>query len=197
MRYWAPVVALYTGARAAELGGLKLSEIVTHGAPHFIIQPNEYRRTKSGKARIIPLLDALVELGFLDYVSRVADTGSDRLFPDWECPKEFGGTHADEQTRWANSTWIRAFNRTVVPKVLARPSVKARRSAVTFHSFRGSFKSLLFRSGPEKKANAIIGHEETKLDKAYLLEVTAEDLHREFAKARYDGLILPSRSSDS
>ena len=193
MRYWAPVLALYTGARAAELGGLKLSEVVLSGVPHFVIQPNEYRRTKSGKARVVPMLDALIDLGFVDYLDQVKAAGGDRVFPDWECPREFGGSYDDEQTRWANSKWIRSFNRTVMPLVLPRPNSKALRSAVTFHSFRGAFKSLLFRSGAEKKANAIIGHLESKLDKAYLDEVTPDDLHREFSKATYDGLLLPSR----
>ena len=194
MRYWAPVLALYTGARAAELGGLKLNEIILGTAPHFIIQPNEYRRTKSRKPRIVPMLDSLIELGFLNYLGRMKALGSDRLFPDWECPAERGGTDDEEQTRWANSKWIRSFNRTVIPRVLPSQNVKAQRSAVTFHSLRGSFKSLLIRSGSEKKANAIIGHSETALDKAYLISVTAEDLHREFGKTFYEGLVLPGRN---
>lgn len=192
MRYWAPVLALYTGARAAELGGLKLSEIVMRGAPHIVIQPNEYRRTKSGRARIVPILDALLRLGFDEYLEKVKLAGSDRLFPDWDCPKESGGSLDQEQTRWANSKWIRSFNRTVIPSVLPL-AAKSLRSAVTFHSFRGSFKTLLFSVGPEKKANAIIGHTETDLDKRYLSERTPEDLHRTFAKLDYVGLVIPSR----
>lgn len=195
MRYWAPVLALYTGARAAELGGLKLNEIILGAAPHFLIQPNEYRRTKSGKPRIVPMLDALVALGFLNYLSRVKASGSDRLFPDWKCPAERGGTDEEEQTRWSNSKWIRSFNRTVIPRVLPSQNAKVQRSAVTFHSFRGSFKSLLIRSGSEKMANAIIGHTETALDKAYLNVVTPEDLHREFHDASYKGLVLPARKA--
>ena len=195
MRYWAPVLALYTGARAAELGGIKLNEIILGPVPYFVIQPNEYRRTKSGKSRIVPMLDALIELGFLNYLSRIKASGSDRLFPDWDCPVERDGTAEEEQTRWSNSKWIRSFNRTVIPQVVPPQNAQAQRSAVTFHSFRGSFKSLLIRSGSEKKANAIIGHSETALDKAYLISVTPEDLHREFHNACYEGLVLPARNA--
>ncbi|MVZ98473.1 hypothetical protein EUU23_12290 [Sphingorhabdus sp. IMCC26285] len=195
MRYWAPVLALYTGARAAELGGLKLNEIILGAAPHFLIQPNEFRRTKSGKSRIVPMLDALIELGFLTYLDRIKASGSDRLFPDWKCPAERGGTTEEEQTRWSNSKWIRSFNRTVIPQVVPPQNAQAQRSAVTFHSFRGSFKSLLIRSGTEKMANAIIGHTETALDKAYLISVTPEDLHREFRNASYEGLVLSTRNA--
>lgn len=195
MRYWAPVLALYTGARAAELGGLKLNEIILGAAPHFLIQPNEYRRTKSGKSRIVPMLDALIELGFLNYLDRIKASGNDRLFPDWKCPADRGGTAEEEQTRWSNSKWIRSFNRTVIPQVVPPQNVQALRSAVTFHSFRGSFKSLLIRSGTEKMANAIIGHTETALDKAYLISVTPEDLHREFRSASYEGLVLSARNA--
>lgn len=193
MRYWAPVLALYTGARAAELGGLKLNEIILGPVPYFLIQPNGYRRTKFNKSRIVPMLDALIKLGFLNYLDRIKASGSDRLFPDWKCPAERGGTEEEEQTRWSNSKWIRSFNRTVIPQVVPPQNAEAERSAVTFHSFRGSFKSLLIRSGSEKKANAIIGHSETALDKAYLISVTPEDLHREFHNASYEGLVLPGR----
>lgn len=193
MRYWAPVVSLYTGARASELGGLKLCEIILGPCPHITIQPNEYRRTKSGKSRIIPVLDALLELGFSEYYERVSILGSDRLFPDWDCPQDRTLNEEEELSRWANSRWIRAFNRTVIPKVFPHQNSKAERSPITFHSFRGSFKTLLIGSGAEKKANAVIGHSETKLDKAYLSEMTPEDLHGEFSDANYTGLVLPRR----
>ena len=195
MRYWAPVLALYTGARAAELGGLKLNEIILGPVPYFRIQPNEYRRTKFNKSRIVPMLDALIKVGFLKYLDGIKASGSDRLFPDWKCPADRGGTEEEELTRWSNSKWIRSFNRTVIPQVVPPQNAEAQRRAVTFHSFRGSFKSLLIRSGSEKKANAIIGHSETALDKAYLISLTPEDLHREFHDASYEGLVLPARNA--
>lgn len=192
MRYWAPVLALFTGARVAELGGLKLAEITLTSAPHILIQPNEYRRTKSGKSRIVPILDDLLSLGFDRYVHRVTASGSDRLFPDWVCPREHSANEEAELSRWANSKWIRAFNRTVVPSVIDL-GTKVTRSPVTFHSFRGAFKKLLIDSGDRTKANAIVGHVQDELDRRYLGHYSAEELHAEFHDARYRGLRLPSR----
>ena len=191
-RYWAPVMALFTGARAAELGGLKISEINVTGIPHIVIQPNEYRRVKSSKRRIVPLLDAFIELGFESYVRRVSSNGSDRLFPDWECPKSRSRGIDDELSRWANAKWIRAFNRTVIPKVFERDPL-ATRSEITFHSFRGSFKKLMIDHGNHKKANAIIGHTQDDLDRAYLGHFDVEELHEEFHAARFRGLVVPAR----
>lgn len=192
MRYWAPVLALFTGARASELGGLKLTEIMLSSAPHILVQPNEYRRTKNGKARSVPLLDDLMALGFDRYVHRIAASKSDRLFPDWECPRERGAGVDDELSRWANSKWIRAFNRTVIPSVFERDA-KATRSPVTFHSFRGACKKLLLDSGDRTKANAIIGHSQDELDRRYLGHYSADELHSEFHKARFRDLKLRGR----
>lgn len=192
MRYWAPVLALYTGARASELGGLKLSEIQLRGTPFITLQPNEYRRIKSGKPRIVPVLDALLQLGFNQYVDRVAATGADRLFPDWECPRSRAQDGTGELSRWANAKWIRSFNRTVVPSVFKRQPL-ANRSPVTFHSFRGAFKKLLIDHGSEKKANAVVGHTQDELDRAYIGHFSADELHLEFKRADYSGILIPSR----
>ena len=190
MRYWASILALYTGARASELGGLKISEIALGVAPHITLQPNEYRRIKSGKPRVVPVLDALLELGFADYVGRVASRGSDRLFPDWECPRDRSAKAADELSRWANSKWLRAFNRTVIPAVLPRADHELR-SAVTFHSFRGAFKKLLDDHQAGKKANWIMGHSQDALDQAYIADYTPEELHEAFRDARYRTIAIP------
>ena len=66
--YWVPVVAALTGCRASELGGLMLSEVFVGGVfPHLLIRDNKYRRTKEGYQRKVPVLDALLELGFAQY----------------------------------------------------------------------------------------------------------------------------------
>lgn len=81
--FWVPIVALFTGCRAAELGGLKVSEVMMEGpCPHLIIRDNEYRRTKSKRTRRVPVLDALIAMGFPAYVHRIRAGGHDRLFPD-------------------------------------------------------------------------------------------------------------------
>ncbi|MEG3086841.1 DUF6538 domain-containing protein [Sphingomonas sp. PB4P5] len=191
MRYWAPVIALFTGARAAELGGLKLSEVHLGNAPHIVLQPNEYRRTKGGYSRIVPILDALLELGFAAYFDRVSSGGGDRLFPDWDCPRD-RLNDSDDLSRWANGKWVRAFNRTLMPSLFPLAPNETR-SAVTFHSLRGSFKKLLEDHGGGKKANAIVGHIHDDLDRRYIGFFSAEDLHEEFHGARFKNIIVPHR----
>lgn len=192
MRYWAPVLALYTGARAAELGGLRVSDVMLVGTPHILLRPNEYRRIKRGTRRVVPIVDALIDLGFDRYVERTLASGADRLFPDWICPASRSGTEDDELSRWANSRWIRAFNRTVIPKLFERQPL-ATRSELTFHSLRGAFKKLMIDHGNDKKANAVIGHSQDAIDRAYIGHFSPEELHKEFRSANYEGLAITGR----
>lgn len=190
--YWAPVVALFTGCRASELGGLKLDEVrIDDDHPHLVIRDNEFRRTKSGYARNVPLLDALLALGFGDYVHRIAKGGHKRLFPDWESPK--GAGFAANDAAWANASVIRSFNRTVVPAALADTLLPGARQTVTFHSFRGAFKTMLCSSRYALHPNVIddvIGHAKTKVEKAYS-NIALEDAHRLVRACTWDKLEVP------
>jgi integrase len=184
MRYWAPVVALYTGARAAELAGLKLSDVELEGDfPHILIQANQYRGIKSGVDRHVPILDALIRLGFREYVQRIKATGADRLFPDWEKPGS---------GKWASAKWIKSFNRTVIPAIFPRDH----KSPLVFHSFRGAFKFLLLNGGKRHLANAVIGHVQDDLDKSYLGQMTPAETYDEFHALDFVGLNLRARNID-
>lgn len=192
--YWVPIIALFTGCRAAELGGLKVSEVILDDHyPHFIIRDNEYRRTKSKRTRRVPVLDVLIELGLPMYVARIREGGHDRLFPDWTASKRKGGGEADYPA-WSNSGVVRAFNRQVIPAMLGdRLSVGAR-CEVTFHSLRGAFKAMLAATNkvPPIIVNEIVGHAHDDLDSRYIGEVTIEETYPAVRHCRYSGLILPS-----
>uniref|UniRef100_UPI001F5A0224 hypothetical protein n=1 Tax=Sphingobium sp. Sx8-8 TaxID=2933617 RepID=UPI001F5A0224 len=128
--YWAPITAIFTGCRVSELGGLRVAEtLIDDPNPHFVIRDNEYRTTKGDYSRDVPMLDALLELGFADYVQRIRDSGADRLFPDWEPPATKNGDQA-----WFNSRLVKAWNRTVIPARLGDGMIKGARRDVTFHS---------------------------------------------------------------
>lgn len=194
MRYWAPVVALYTGARAGELGGLMLDEVqLDEDAPHIWIKRNKYRDTKSKLDRHVPILDALVKLGFKDYVMRIRKSGSDRLFPDWKLPLKDPSN--DTHYNWGNAKWIRAFNRTVIPSALPQLANVGTRSPVVFHSFRGSFKFMLLGHGHPHLANAIVGHQQDDIDKAYIGSVSPKETYAAFRHADFENLTIPPRSS--
>ena len=179
VRFWAPIVALLSGMRAAELGGMRIAEVKFDDPfPHIIVQPNSYRRTKSGKARKVPLLDALLTLGFRQYVEARAAEGADRVFPDWDPPKRFSGEVRGRDDRWAAAKWIRAFNRTVIPSALGELLTPGTRQAVTFHSLRGTFKRLMtVHRVPNQFADQVIGHAPDDLDKRYVGEIPLEETY--------------------
>jgi integrase len=194
-QYWAPVVALYTGCRASELGGLKLNEIhLDDSCPHIHIRDNEYRPTKEGYARFVPLLDALMELGFGGYVEAMQKKGVDRLFPDWEPPRRTGDFDKDDAA-WSNASVIRSFNRTVINHRLRDILIPGARKEVTFHAFRGAFKAMLGLTRhrvPPNVINEVIGHSKGELDKRYVGVVPLEETYPAIRACGWDGLIIPA-----
>jgi integrase len=176
--YWVPIVGLYTGCRASELGGLRLDEVILDDDhPHIAIRANKYRGIKNAEARNVPILDALMALGFRDYVRGIKSTGADRLFSDWE-------KGAGDSSGWGNSKLIRSFNRTVVPTALKSTLPSGARTEVTFHNLRSSFKTMLVSAEPGIHPNIIndvIGHAKGEMDSRYVgalpIEVTYAAIH--------------------
>jgi len=196
MRYWAPVLAAHTGMRAAELAGLKISDIhLEDEFPHIHLVPNEYRSTKNGEGRYIPILDILIDLGLDDYLNHLSNRRETRVFPDWQYP----GAKSNESelsAGWANAKWIRAFNRSVIGKIFESEFSEFDRSPISFHSFRGAFKTLLAKSHPGLLTNAVLGHYQDELDRAYLAEQTPADLYPAFRRLKYEGLDIKGRSQN-
>jgi len=185
MRFWAPVLAAHTGMRAGELAGLMLSDIQLEGPyPHFHLRANELRGLKSGIDRYVPVLDILYELGFERYVAARRTAGDNRLFPDWTFPGR-SDREVEGSSSWSNSKWIRAFNRTVLDQALPGVRDDVFRSPVTFHSFRGSFKTLLSSVDAGIYTNAVMGHSQDALDRAYLAKQRPEDLCPKFRSLVY------------
>jgi len=193
-QYWAPVVAVLTGCRAGELGGMKLAEVrIDDPFPHLIVRSNEYRRTKNKRTRCVPILDALLELGFASYVARIQATGADRLFPDWMARVALGDADVGFPA-WSNARVIRAFNRTVIPWALDGALPEGARREVTFHSLRGAFKSMLANTNglPINIVHEIIGHTKGELDDRYIGEITIEETYPATRGCKFKGLNIPA-----
>lgn len=192
--YWVPVVAALTGCRASELGGLMTSEVMIDDVfPHLIIRDNVHRRTKGGYSRKVPILDALMSLGFREYVSKVREAGADRLFPDWLSTKG-KSTNRNDDKAWSNGKIIRAFNRTVIPNMLEGRLLVGARQEVTFHSLRGAFKAML--AGADYKlhpniVNEVVGHSKSELDTRYIGEIPIEETYPAIRGCVYKGLVIP------
>jgi integrase len=195
MQFWVPIVALMTGLRAGELGGLKVNEIKledTH--PHIIVRPNEFRPTKSGESRRVPILDCLIELGFAQFVRDARQRRAVRLFDDWRSPQRALVGDIEPDLAWSNSALIRSFNRTVVPAMLGDGLLSGARREVTFHSFRGAFKTMLGMQRhhlPTNYVNEVVGHAKSTLDSSYIGEIPIEETYPAIRGCRYEGLILP------
>jgi integrase len=193
--YWVPVAALFTGCRAAELGGLLLSEVLLEDTyPHLHIRPNRYRGTKWDHSRLVPLLDSLMDLGFGAYVESVRKSGADRLFPDWEPPKPTGDFDKDD-ARWSNSGPVRKFNRHVVDQQLKDVLLPGARREVTFHQFRGAFKSMLGlkkHNVPPNVINEVIGHSKSEMDKRYVHIVPLDETYPAIHRCGWPDLVIPA-----
>lgn len=193
MRYWAPVLAAHTGMRAGELAGLEVSDVkLENKFPHIHLIPNKYRGTKNGEGRYIPILDVLIELGFNKYLTELSKRSETRLFPDWEYPGD-NFIETENSDEWANAKWIRAFNRSVVGKTFREDFQDLHRSPISFHSFRGSFKTLLAKAHPGLLTNSVVGHYQDELDRAYLSKQTPAELYPAFHDLRYPELNIPGR----
>lgn len=190
-KFWVPVTALYTGARTAELGALRLDEVKIEPVPHIVIRDNEYGKVKGDQSkdnsRKVPILDVLFDLGFDEYLGRLKERGETRVFPDWE-PYE----GKDEDTRWSNSAFIKEFHRNVRDKLFPK-QVSESRSRVRFYSFRGAFKRLLLEKDNKLFADAVLGHDINDLDDRYIGTIEIEKLHDYYRSLRYDSVVIPSR----
>jgi integrase len=192
--FWVPIVAMYTGCRASELGGLRVRDVVLEAEyPHIVVRDNEYRRTKSQRTRRVPILDALIAIGFQAYFREILHSGSDRVFPDWK-PARTLNEHGDADLAWSNSGVIRAFNRNVVEQSLGGVLDTSARREVTFHSFRGSFKAMLgsYANVPTTYINEVVGHSKEELDQRYIGEISIEETYPLIHSCDYQGLILPT-----
>ncbi len=77
--YWLPLIALYSGARLAEIAKLKLDDIMVVESTHVMMIADA--KTTSG-VRTVPIHSALLELGLWTYVENLRNRGFDRLLPN-------------------------------------------------------------------------------------------------------------------
>ena len=80
--YWIPLIAWYGLMRLGEIAGLMLINIDLQSKV-FIVADNHLRRVKTLQSkRRVPIHPELIRLGFIDYVSELAQLGHEILFPD-------------------------------------------------------------------------------------------------------------------
>jgi integrase len=186
--FWLPLLALFTGARQAEIGGLRASDIAEDeatGAPLMYIVRNTRagRRLKTkSSARVIPIHSQLIELGFLQFVAERRREGADAwLFP--RVSPETGRAGIKAWSKW----WGRYL----------RDSVGVKDTTKVFHSFRHGVKDALRRARVDYELReALVGHSHgNTVSGGYgaaemLARWGVEALHEAISKITYPGLDL-------
>jgi integrase len=153
--FWIPLVALYTGARQAEIGQLETRNVVQEdGVWIFVITDageDQRVKTKAG-VRKVPISSKLIALGFLDYVAFIKQRGDTRLFPDLPRGKHGWG---DKVSRWFNYTYKKNCG------VEADPTGRRK----VFHSFRHTAITKALSKGQALLVHAqqVFGHEKSLL----------------------------------
>nr|WP_246820900.1 site-specific integrase [Bradyrhizobium iriomotense] len=148
--FWLPVLALFTGARQAELGSLAANNVQVDAETnvpliYFISERARGKRLKTeASERVVPVHPEVMRLGFMSYVAARGEAdGQDAwLFPSVSPDKGRAGIPA-----W--SQWFGRYLRT------AGVTNKAK----VFHSFRHTVKDALRRGRADHEAReALIGH---------------------------------------
>jgi integrase len=183
---WALLLALFTGARASELGQLKLDS-VRHQRDVLVLVIEE--ETKNiGSQRVIPVHSTLIALGFQKYIDRLRAKGETHVFPKWHAKASAARerTKANSKSALHYSRYIpRRFNVTVLGSVGITDPRKR------FHSFRHSFKTALKDAGVEKAMrDSLAGHSDPSVGGSYEHTDAIEQRKIAIEKLRFDGFTL-------
>lgn|GEM_PF-1144726 len=132
-RYWAPLIGLFTGLRCGEILQLTTDHVrLSPQGNHFIVLTRDMELKTENAEREIPLHPLLKDIGFVSWVDRKRERGELALFPEVPAHSHYG----DRSSRF--SKWFESD--------LGHFELGERRSKLTFHSFRHTFKRALDRA---------------------------------------------------
>ncbi|MCX7248743.1 MAG: site-specific integrase [Burkholderiales bacterium] len=173
--YWCPLIALFTGARAEEIASLDVEQIYPVKGIWII----DILKGKNANAkRRVPLHQALIDLGLVDYRMSLARAGYRKLFP-----------HIQPGTNGYRKNMTRMFG-----TYLDLPEVNIIDPLKVFHSFRHTVVTALTGKGVnEGLKRAMVGHDiDTRLsshdDYIHPSALTVPNLHDAISKLDYEGI---------
>lgn len=149
-RFWLPLCALYSGARAAEIAQLECGDLrCEEGVWVFdfneseIEAPTRSKKLKTASSkRIVPIHSALIGFGLLRYADRMESSATKRLFPEI-VPCSRGALSTQPSKFWQ--------------RYLKRVGMKERGLAI--HSFRHTFADECRKNGvSDSLLGSILGH---------------------------------------
>ncbi|MFV1846829.1 site-specific integrase [Stenotrophomonas maltophilia] len=162
-RYWAPLLAYYTGARINEIAQLKLSDFETIngiwciqirvgkdvGEDGLALGTTSQKVKGKASIRTIPVSPDLISLGLKNYLDDVRTTGHPRLFPHLSA-----GVSIKNGRRQ-----VLGYSHALVPVFSKYLKTKGFPNGVVFHAFRHTFVSVLHEQGASiEQIESITGH---------------------------------------
>jgi integrase len=149
--YWGPLIGLFTGMRISEATAIRCRDVkkAPNGVDHIHVPKS---KTTAG-VRNVPIHDALIKLGFLDFVAKQAAAGHDRIFPDRLLINDSYSKKLSEQMK----NW------------LVVRGVKHKNDHKSFHSFRVNVITMLTDEGANTaQIMKIVGHKSAGADDVHL-----------------------------
>jgi integrase len=154
--FWAPLLGLHLGTRLKEIITLELKDIAQHEATgiwYMDVKPEHAKNANS--IRRLPIASRLVELGFIEYVSRLRNLGATHLFPHRDFTSPTMRRDPSKNCSRKFGEYLDALASRDAPdyRALSSPSL-------VFHSFRHTVVTALHDAGtPLSEAMQITGHQ--------------------------------------
>lgn len=180
-RYWLPLLGTFHPIRLEEVAQLRLEDVQEDGGIPFLHVhateeeegedlPKRKVKTAAGWRRI-PLHPILVELGFLDYVAGLRDSGEKMVFPDLEP----GGTA--KRFGYLFSKWF--------PEYIRSLGI----TGVSFHSLRHSVITALQRAKVHPDLMDQLDGHDTPVERGrYGKGFDIKDWHEAISAIAYEGI---------
>lgn len=185
-RFWVPRLCLFTGMRANEALQLTHSDIhITSGKIHYLsVNDKHGKKVKTKSAiRAIPIHDALIDNGFLNYLKKAKNKNTETIWPELANKSAY---------RALNNYWNQQLKNKGYP---SKPTDEFGKRK-TFHSLRRVFSNRLhFIEHHDLSAlQGILGHEKAKILKeteTYLDPLSEQAIVK--AKSLIDRLEYPEK----
>lgn len=159
--FWCPLVALFTGARAGEIVTLQVDAIEQDAdSGVWIMNIATTKKGRKGKnensRRRVPVPEALMSLGLIDYVQHVKALGGTALFPH----RKINPTRMADPSKHLSRVFAAHLN-----------DLEIKDPRKVFHSFRHTVITRMHVKGvPVGDAELIVGH-------------AAQDLHERISES--------------
>lgn len=181
--YWLPLIGLFTGARINEISQLHLDDIKTteQGTWYFEFAPKKGQSGDGKKlknnhsARQVPIHPWLIDRGLLRWRAVLKGAGHHRLFPELKEDSIKG--HGKAASQWF-SRFLAGFD-------------WARDGTLTFHSFRSTLITAIYRDQPllpELTIAQLSGHSRPRgnaLREHYLKDMAVDTLREVTDRIRF------------